>query len=77
MGRLRDENSKKCFSILREFIDDSPLVGSQKERAALALELLQKVAAGTGTRDSSNAGDSTGESGSACISRPRAYGSPE
>jgi hypothetical protein len=75
MGRLKTENSKKCFSILREFIDDSPLMGSQKQRAALALEQLQKITAGTGSLDSSNAGDSTGESGSACISRPRADGS--
>lgn len=72
MGRLKTENSKKCFSILREFIDDSSLMGSQKQRALLALEQLQKITAGTGASNNSN---STLESGSGCISRPRADGS--
>ena len=73
MGRLKKENSKECLSILREFIDDSPFMGSEKQRAVLALEQLQKITAGTGI---SNDGNSTPESDSACISRPRADGSP-
>ncbi len=73
MGRLKKENSKKCVSILREFIDDSPLMGSEKQRAILALEQLQKITAGTGTSNGSN---STPESDSGCISRPRADGNP-
>ncbi|NIM16046.1 MAG: hypothetical protein GTO45_28935, partial [Candidatus Aminicenantes bacterium] len=49
MSRLKIEDSKTCFSVLREFIDDAPLLGSKKERAMLALEQLQKITAGTGS----------------------------
>ncbi|NIQ67867.1 MAG: hypothetical protein GTN94_15200 [Candidatus Aminicenantes bacterium] len=80
MGRLKIENSKTCFSILREFIEDSSIKGSEKERAILALEQLQKITAGTGSGDGSDPvdGDNIGTVGSesdspGCLGRPRAW----
>lgn len=84
MSRLKTKNSEKCFSILREFIDDAPLAGSNKQRAILALEQLQKITAGTTeTRGSpcidTPLADGTrvgGESSSPCIDTPLADGTP-
>jgi len=73
MSRLKTTNSKKCFSILREFIADSPLMGSERERAILALEHLRKITAGTVDLDI--LGGLSDES-SACIARPRLDGTP-
>ncbi|NIM17959.1 MAG: hypothetical protein GTO45_38690 [Candidatus Aminicenantes bacterium] len=46
MGHLKDESLKKCVSLLREFIHESPT--GKKGTAMLALEHLQKITAGTG-----------------------------
>ncbi len=46
MSRLKNDNLKKCFSLLREFIEDSPAPGSRKGIAVLALEQLQRITAG-------------------------------
>jgi hypothetical protein len=73
MSRLKTTNSKKCFSILREFIADSPLIGSERERAILALEHLRKITAGTVDLDI--LGGSSDES-AACVGRPRLDGTP-
>jgi hypothetical protein len=80
MSRLKIENSKACFLVLREFIDDAPLVGSEKEKAILALEQLQKITAGAGSADGSDDGSDPEivvvESDSAgCLDRPRILGS--
>ena len=48
MSRLKDENVKKCYSLLREFIEEAPSVSGKKGLAVLALSQLQKITAGTG-----------------------------
>ena len=51
MKRLKEQNVNKCFSLLREFINETPL-NSKKEMAVLALNQLQKISAGTGNQGS-------------------------
>jgi hypothetical protein len=66
MRYLKDENLKKCFSLLREFIEEAPQ-NNQREIAVLALNQLQKITAGT-----IPPGSSTSTASSNCISKPRA-----
>lgn len=61
MSQLKNENFKKCLSVLSEFIND-PFSPDSKKRAVLALSQLERITAGA-------AGDS-----SACIARPRLDG---
>jgi len=71
MSNLKAQNLKKCFSLLREFIDESSQ-SSKKGIALLALNQLQKITAGkdsTGSFDGSNPTDGPR---SICNSRPRA-----
>ncbi|MGD2090816.1 MAG: hypothetical protein PVH61_31880 [Candidatus Aminicenantes bacterium] len=49
MSKLKKENVKKCVSLLREFVEESSSHDSQKQRAILALNQLQKITAGTDT----------------------------
>ncbi|MFC2154999.1 hypothetical protein ACFLRB_00710 [Acidobacteriota bacterium] len=51
MSRLKDENVKKCYSLLQEFIEEAPSMSSKKGLATLALSQLQKITAGTGTSE--------------------------
>ena len=46
MSHLKKEMANKCVSLLREYIDESPL-SDKKKTAVLALEQLQKITAGT------------------------------
>jgi hypothetical protein len=46
MNRLKNDNLKKCFSLIREFIEDSPSLSSRKGIAVLALKQLQRITAG-------------------------------
>ncbi len=46
MSQLRNENFKKCVSLLQEFIDGSNDSDAQKGIAALALNQLQMITAG-------------------------------
>ena len=55
MSHLKKEMANKCFSLLREYIDETPL-SSKKEAAVLALDQLQKITAGTYSQDSDNNG---------------------
>jgi hypothetical protein len=73
MSNLKAQNLKKCFSLLREFIDESSQ-SSKKGIALLALNQLQKITAGTGSTGSSDGSNSTDGPLSACNSRPRADG---
>ena len=68
MSHLKEKNVKKCFSLLREYIDETPL-NNKKENAILALNQLQQITAGTGSQGSS--GDSNSIS-SICHGRPLA-----
>jgi hypothetical protein len=47
MSKLKVENSRKCLSILRQFIEETSSPGKSKEVAILAINHLQKVTAGT------------------------------
>ena len=53
MKRLKEQNVNKCFSLLREFIDETSL-SSKKGMAVLALNQLQKISAGTGNQDTTS-----------------------
>jgi hypothetical protein len=47
MSNLKVENSKKCLSILRQFVEETSSSGKNKDLAILALNHLQKITAGT------------------------------
>lgn len=68
MKNLRNETLKKCFSLLREFIDETPGASSKKGVAILALNQLKKITAGT---EISGDGGQT-VLGPNCIGVPRA-----
>ena len=51
MSRLKDKNVNKCYSLLREFIEEAPSMSGKKGPAILALSQLQKITAGTGTSE--------------------------
>lgn len=63
MSRLKNENLKKCVSLIREFIDEASTQGSKKEIAILALNQLQRITAGS---------DQQNPLGPICLTRPRA-----
>ena len=47
MSHLKRENSKKCLSLLREFVEESTALDNKKGTAILTLSQLQKIIAGT------------------------------
>ncbi len=47
MSKLKVENSKKCLSILRQFVEETSSPGKNKNLAILAINHLQKITAGT------------------------------
>jgi hypothetical protein len=69
MSQLKKEMANKCFSLLREYIDEAPL-SSKKETAVLALDQLQKITAGTGSQNVTNNGSTMVTL--SCSARPRA-----
>ena len=71
MSKLKTQNLKKCFSLLREFIDESSL-HNKKGIAMLALNQLQKITAGTDSTGSSDGSNPTDGPRSICYTRPRA-----
>jgi hypothetical protein len=56
MIRLKEESVKKCFSLLREFIESAPDRGNQKRNVVLALDHLREITAGTDPVDPSGDG---------------------
>ncbi|MCK4763514.1 MAG: hypothetical protein KAW12_15045 [Candidatus Aminicenantes bacterium] len=66
MSSLQEKNLQKCISLLREFVEESPALAEKKGTAALALNQLQKITAGTGN-DSAALDTVLG-----CYPRPRA-----
>ncbi|HLP46314.1 MAG TPA: hypothetical protein VK469_10220 [Candidatus Kapabacteria bacterium] len=50
MRQLKRNSVKKCFSLLREFVETSGAVDNKRGIAILALNQLQKVMAGTDVR---------------------------
>ncbi len=67
MSNLKAKNLNKCFSLLREFIDEAQTLNNKKGVAILALDHLQKITAGDG-------GGTTTNSGPQCDGHPRADG---
>jgi len=69
MSHLKNENLNKCFSLLREYLNEGP-ANNKKGSAILALEHLQKITAGTDSQ-----GASLGSTSALfCTGRPRLNG---
>ena len=66
MSYLKNKNSKKCLSIIRQFIEGAKSEKREKETVILALDQLQRVTAGI---DAGAAGKDL------CIGRPLAESS--
>jgi hypothetical protein len=83
MNNLKNETVTKCFSLLREFIDETTGANSKKGVAILALTQLERVTAGS-TSGSDPCIDTPlvdgaaggGESSSTCIDTPLVDGAP-
>ncbi len=69
MRNLKSEVMNKCFSLLREFVNETPEINSRRGAAVLALDQLQRITAGTG-----GDGETDPELYSTCKGRPRADG---
>lgn len=67
MSKLKQENVKKCVSLLREFVEESSALDTKKEKAILALNQLQRITAGT------DPAMGTGDLSFVCLLRPRVY----
>ncbi|MCK4766382.1 MAG: hypothetical protein KAW12_29575 [Candidatus Aminicenantes bacterium] len=67
MTNLKKENVKKCFSLLREYLDETS-GNERKGGAILALDQLQEITAGVDSGRFSDTGGSTGNY--ACIGKP-------
>jgi len=65
MGNLKKENVTKCFSLLKEFIDESGTTGDKKGIAVLALDQLRHITAGSNYNSS--------DLRSPCLSKPLMY----
>ena len=75
MNSLKTENAVKCFSLLREFIEEATTLSNKKGVAVLALNHLQKITAGTIPGESLEGGGQEPAS-PACVVIPRIDGSP-
>lgn len=76
MSRLKDESVKKCFDLLREFIDEPSMGDSKRGIAVLALNHLQKITAGASLDDPASGGDASLGQDPNCVELPRIDGSP-
>ncbi|MGE5342559.1 MAG: hypothetical protein ACM3SY_13875 [Candidatus Omnitrophota bacterium] len=47
MSNLKKQNMNKCLSLLQEFVNNAEAGNNQKMVAALALDQLKKIAAGS------------------------------
>jgi hypothetical protein len=72
MSHLKKENIEKCFTLLKDFIDESQGLSSKKGIASLALNQLKRITAGTNLEDDFNQIPATVEGGTLCVGRPRA-----
>jgi len=71
MSHLKIETANKCFSLLREYIEETSL-DNLKAIAILALNQLHAITAGA---DSDYTGDEVGDYTLSCNGKPRAYSS--
>jgi predicted YcjX-like family ATPase len=76
MSHIKRESVNKCFSLLREYINEtsSQENSNRKKTAILALNQLRKVTAGTMSQE--NSIDDVVAPDAGCNVQPRAYGSP-
>jgi hypothetical protein len=73
MSNLKNENLNKCFSLLREYLNEGPS-NNKKGAAILALDQLQKTTAGTDSQGASLESSAPEASGFFCTGRPRLNG---
>ena len=73
MSRLKNENLNKCFSLLREYLNEGP-TSNKKGAAILALEQLQRITAGTNSQGAPLDSNEPGTSILFCTGRPRLNG---
>jgi hypothetical protein len=73
MSHLKNENVNKCFSLLREYLDEGP-ANNKKGAAILALDHLQKITAGTDSQGAPLDSNSPGTPVLFCTGRPRLNG---
>ena len=71
MSHLKNENVNKCFSLLREYLDEGPS-NNKKGAAILALDQLQKITAGTDSQGAPVEGDQVVFPG--CNGKPKVDG---
>lgn len=78
MNNLKSETVSKCFSLLREFIEETPGVNNKRGVAILALNQLRRVTAGTDGDDDENVIDDIvlNSVDFYCMGNPRADGTP-
>jgi hypothetical protein len=75
MSRLKNENLNKCFSLLREYLNEGPS-NNKKGAAILALDQLQKITAGIDANGFPVDSNPLGYSLLSCNGKPRVDGSP-
>jgi hypothetical protein len=73
MSYLKNENLNKCFSLLREYLDEGPS-NNKKGAAILALDQLQKITAGQNRHNISIDNNRAENSFLACNGKPRVNG---
>ena len=78
MNNLKSETVGKCFSLLREFIEETPGVNNKKGCAILALDQLRRVTAGNDLEEDETPGDDVilDSMDFYCMGEPRADGTP-
>ncbi|MCP5104258.1 MAG: hypothetical protein GY950_12800 [bacterium] len=82
MNNLKNETLNKCFSLLREFINDTSPANNRKGLAALALNQLERVTAGTAENSDcldtplADGAAGNGSMMSDCLDTPLADGAP-
>lgn len=70
MKSLKSKHNEKCFSLLREFIENAGAEENRKGIAHLALNQLQKITAGSGSESPTNK-NAAGGGTPGCDDRPR------
>ncbi len=63
MSQLKQANLKKCYSFLKDFINDSGVEDNKKGFAVMALNQLRQITAGDGLNATTN-------SGPKCLTQP-------
>ncbi|MCP4153092.1 MAG: hypothetical protein GY757_35500 [bacterium] len=75
MSHLKENNLDKCFTLLREYLDEAP-PGSKNQNARLALNQLQIITAGKSHGNTSGPGRPILVIYSGCNGIPKADAGP-